>query len=169
MSALDQHNVFQVISGDPLFLTATLWRGAMIERFAQIEFYISRTLASCVAAGVLPCNAADCTLPRQRCKVLLAALETPRLVARSQAAVRSLQQVFTFWDERNALCHGRMKVGATSIGIHWHPSDKTSSEEQLVRLTPVEMLEKLSSLDRLKTALGSQLGMIDKLCANPAT
>ena len=166
MTALDQDAVFRVISGDPLLLTATLWRGAMIERFAQIEFFIDRTLASCVAAAIVSRAAADSTLPRARCKVLLGALEQEPLLAKADAASRSLKLIYDMWDERNALCHGRMKVGATSIGIHYTAYGKSHGEARLVRLTPLEMLKKLSDLDRLKMALGSQLGWIDKHCAS---
>lgn len=145
-------------------ITATLWRGAMIERFAQIEFFVTRSLRACAQAALIPMSDAHAVLPRQQFNALLAALKHEKLAANSAPARRSLTLARDRWDHRNALCHGRLSVKAKSIRIDWTVYDKGKGAAQTLRLTPVEMLERLRELDLLKTALGSQLGNIDKVC-----
>jgi hypothetical protein len=168
VSAPIPHFVFGIDHGEPIIITATLWRGAMIDRFAQIEFFIDRTLASCVAAAIVQKPDAETTLPRQRCKVLMAALANAQLADKSESARKSLKAAYDAWDDRNALCHGRIKPAAKSVAVHWTAYEKNLGVPRQIRVTPVQMLEKLKSLDRLKTSLGSQLGAIDKICADIA-
>lgn len=151
-----------------MIITATLWRGAMIDRYAQIEFFIDRTLASCVSAAIVSKAEAETTLPRARCKLLIKTLSESELLAKSEPARKSLQTVYDAWDNRNALCHGRLKPAAKSVAINWTAYEKNSAHPRQFRVTPIEMLEKLEALDRLKTVLGSQLGAIDKLCEGVA-
>jgi hypothetical protein len=165
MNAIQQHAQFSLLSDDSLFVTATLWRGSMIDRFAQIEFFINRTLANCAAASLVSKRDLAETLPRNRCKVLLNALDTGRPLGRFHAASRTLGAVFNRWDERNALCHGRMKMDGEGITFHWQAGGIDGLSEESIRLAPLQMLERLQSLDRLKTIVGSQLGSIDKFCA----
>ncbi|MGX7951162.1 hypothetical protein ACWPM1_01240 [Tsuneonella sp. HG249] len=168
MSVPIQHSVFGFQPAEPIIITATLWRGAMIDRYAQIEFFIDRTLACCVAAAIIPKPDAEITLPRQRCKALIKALSSKGLMSKSGPARKSLEGVHGAWDERNALCHGRIKPAAKSVAVHWTAYEKGEGVSQQMRVTPIQMLEKLENLDRLKTALGSQLGAIDKICADIA-
>ncbi|TCJ41129.1 hypothetical protein [Parafrankia sp. BMG5.11] len=168
MSAPIPQSAFGLSSDDPILVTATLWRGAMVDRFAQIEFFIDRSLARCVAASIVP-KGSDAILPRQRCKLLLKALSHPRLASKAAPARKSLQAVHAAWDERNGLCHGRIRPTGTAVSLHWTLHEKSGSSERTDRITPTDMLRKLSELDRLKTALGSQLGAIDKLCEGAAT
>ncbi|QDM41111.1 hypothetical protein [Altererythrobacter sp. TH136] len=161
--------MFGIKRDDPIIITATLWRGAMIDRFAQIEFLIDRTLACCVAAATINETEAEATLPSHRCKTLLKALNHPRLAAKAKPARDSLKTVLTLWSERNALCHGRFKPAAKSVSLHWIAHENGKRVTKHIQILPTQMLAKLGELDRLKTVLGSQLGEINKLCANPAT
>jgi len=169
VSAPIPQSAFGIASDDPIIITATLWRGAMIDRFAQIEFFIDRTLGCCVTAAIAQRSEAETTLPRQRCKVLLKALSHPNLVTKTKPARDSLKAVHDVWDERNALCHGRLKPAAKSVSIHWTVHEKSGGVAKQLRITPAQMLEKLRQLERLKTSLGSQLGAIDKLCERLGT
>jgi hypothetical protein len=169
VSAPINHSEFGLQSDEPIVITATLWRGAMIDRYAQIEFFIDRTLDHCVEAGIVQRKDADTTLPRQRCKVLIDALGHPHLLAKGNHARQSLELVYSAWDRRNALCHGRLKPAAKSVSFHWTAREKLGAKVKQDRVTPAQMLEQLRDLDRLKTTLGSQLGAIDKVCADAST
>jgi hypothetical protein len=164
VSAPINHSEFGLRPDEPIVITATLWRGAMIDRYAQIEFFIDRTLDRCIEVGIVQRKDAETPLPRQRCKLLMEALDHPRLIAKGGHARQSLELVHSAWDRRNALCHGRLKPAAKSVSIHWTVREKLGSKATQDRVTPAQMLDQLRELDRLKTMLGSQLGAVDKLC-----
>jgi hypothetical protein len=161
--------VFGLRPDDPLIVLATLWRGAMIDRYATIEYFVDRSLAACAAAGILDKRVAAETLPRKRCQALITALDHELIAVKASAARKSIAAVHARWDERNALCHGRIKPASESVTVVWTAHDKNETEQRQFRVTPLQMLEKLSELDRLKTVVGSQLGGVDKLCADLAS
>ena len=162
MSAPIDHSSLQFANGEPIILAATLWRGAMIQRFAQIEGFVDRSLGFCAGASLVSATDAQDTLPRRRFNILLKALDVAKPAGWVNAK-QSLQQAYDLWDDRNALCHGIVEPKARSIVLRWTARDNSGVVARHVKITPTEMLEKLHELDRVKTILGSRLGQIDKV------
>ena len=165
MSALPDQGQFKTAIDQPFLIVATLWRGAMVERYARIEFFVDRSLSVCASNGISPANKCSEHLPMKRIEVLLQSLNDDQLVDRSNAARKSLASIKDCWHQRNAICHGRMRVLKRSIRIDWKAFSKEGAELASMRLRDVEMLEILGKMDRAQAILGCQLGSVDKLCA----
>ena len=168
MSALPDHGQFQTAADQPFFIVATLWRGAMVERYARIEFFVDRTLKACAAAGIDPAAKLAEHLPAKRIEALLASLRNARLVGHSQPALQTLSAIKQDWQRRNALCHGRMKVLKRSVRIEWTSYTKGMGTAAVIRLSDTGMLRALLDLDRAQSLLGARLGHIDRRCEAPA-
>lgn len=168
MSALPDQGKFETAVDQPFFIVATLWRGAMVERFGRIEFFVNRSIESCASVGILPASRCAEHLPMKRMEVLLQSLTDSRLAAHSSPAISALTDVKEYWHQRNAICHGRMRVLKRSVRIDWTAFSKDRGSPTALRLKDTEMLESLAKMERAQTVLGSRLGMVDKICADLA-
>jgi hypothetical protein len=168
VSAPVDHGSFRDRLGDPLVVTANLWRGAMIERFARIEFYVDRTLEACAAAGIAARSQASNHVPIIRIEQLLAALRDDRLGTSAGIAATLLETLKDDWDRRNGLCHGRMRVRAASVRLEWICYRTQARTPQSRTLTWADMLTELTKLDHDQRRLGCLLGSVDRACRDLA-
>ncbi|WP_162935701.1 hypothetical protein [Tsuneonella amylolytica] len=168
MSAPVDHGSFRDRLGDPLVVTANLWRGAMIERFARIEFFVDRTLEACAVAGIAARSHASDHFPVKRIEELLEALRDERLGASAGPAATLLEAVKKDWDRRNGLCHGRMRVRPASARLDWTCYRKQERTPQSRTLTWADMLTELTKLDHDQRRLGCLLGSVDRACRDLA-
>ncbi|MXO75392.1 hypothetical protein GRI40_09220 [Altererythrobacter aerius] len=163
MSAPIDQSTFSLDTDEPLVITATLWRGAMIERFARIEFFVARSLEICARAKLVSPSEANAVLPRDRFDALLAALRHEALAAISGPARRSLAFARDISADKNSLCNGRVTARQGTIRIEWTAFDTGVARAEIVRLTPIEILERLAELDRLTKVLEKELASVDKV------
>jgi hypothetical protein len=159
VSALIDQAVFSQPQ-EPDVITATLWRGAMIDRFARAEFYILRCLLSLKEAGIALPAAVFSGLPSSRTTALDKALAARGHLVGSSAARKSLACVAELWELRNALAHGRIFASKAAVRICWSANDKAGLEERELTLSFDELLSKLVEVENLQKRLGSQLGQI---------
>lgn len=139
----------------------------MVERYARIEFFVDRSLKACAAAGIEPAKKLAEHLPLKRIEALLGSLRDERLVGHSQPALQTLSAIKRDWPQRNALCHGRMKVLKRSVRIEWTSYAKGEGTAAVLPLTDTAMLPALQELDRAQSLLGARLGHIDRHCEAP--
>ncbi|GGE04255.1 hypothetical protein GCM10011515_24840 [Tsuneonella deserti] len=166
MSALGNHSQFDV-AGEPLRNVAPLWRGAMIERYARTEHFVLRSLKCLAQHRIALCDNAFAPLPKVRLNALILALRKNDFEQRQLPALASLEDLQSRWDERNALSHGRFRVGARSVTVIWTAMDKGPVEKNLT-LQVTDMLERLAALDTLQRVLGARLGHVDAACKRRA-
>ena len=146
---------------------AALWRGAMIERYARTEHFVLRSLKCLAQHDVALCDNAFAPLPKARLNALVAALRQNDFEQHQLPALASLEVLQSRWDERNALSHGRFRVGVRSVTVKWTVMDKEPTEKQMT-LQVTEMLRKLAALDDLQRVLGARLGHVDAACRRRA-
>lgn len=147
-----------------MVVTAALWRGAMIERFARIEFFVDRALEACAAAGLIARSHASDHFPIKRIEQLLVALADERLAGRGATAIAVLKSVKDGWETRNGLCHGRMRIRRGCIRLEWTCYRNQARTPQSKTFTWLDMLSALQSLDDRQRQLGSALGIVEKAC-----
>lgn len=140
-----------------MVVVASLWRGAMIERYSRAEHYIHRALVRLKQAGSSDREASVAAMSGSRLQALIDMLEADAVHGYRAPALASLKLLQERWDERTALSHGRAKVGSRSVSFRWVAAGKSDTKRVLtVKLD--EMLARLSAMDDLQRSLGSQLG-----------
>ncbi len=146
-----------------MVLTATLWRGAMIDRFAKAEFFVRRCLIGLKERGIAVAPGGLAGPAGSRIGILTDMLATSAATPRITAARASLEALAARWTLRNALAHGVVRTLTSGVTIQWTPADSNSAETASWPWTASEMLEVLVEIDALQRRLGSQLGQLDDL------
>lgn len=143
--------------------TATMWRGAAIGIFADLEATVLACLADFEAAESLKPKAGD-FVAWQRFKRLATILEQPRFAPWNAKALRLLAEIERDHELRIGLAHGRMKATAWGMTLNWQALEKEAWQPRSATMRWLEALEVLHRLDKLQRDLASQFGQIRRHC-----
>ena len=163
MSAQPSKFAFDLIH-EPFAITACLWRGAMLDRFARAEHAVLLCLDTIAATGApLPTDAFH-EAAKARLKALISILERDDFNGHSPKALERLRELLALSDDRVALAHGTIRQADGKVLLEWRRCQvKTGPRPEQLTLPLIELTKRLSEIDRLQSELGCRLGQIRKV------
>lgn len=147
---------------------ASLWRGAMLNIHGRIETAVADQLHHLADEGVELPKIAFHEAPAERLRCLMEVLARADFGGHGRATVKWLDGVRVAAEWRNALAHGAISVENGEVIFRWSAYRAQKRDLREVRVSPLEMLQRLVALSRTYDSLISQFGQIRRhLSATP--
>ncbi len=139
-----------------------MWRGWLIDRFAQLE---TTALQCLLAARPESCGQSGTYLAWLRFRELRKFLASADLPGVAKRALSLLEEIENHHDLRNAIAHGCMTAKQGGMVLSWKTRYKKKLVDKSIEISWSEAIETLNRLTKLQRDFASQGGQIRKACA----